>query len=76
MAPFSAQDFYDQLAEDYHLIYPDWSVSVSRQGGALEALPASISTVTSRWRSWTVPAGSGHRRSAWPSADTEWWPAI
>jgi SAM-dependent methyltransferase len=38
MAPFSAQDFYDQLAEDYHLIYPDWSASVSRQGGALDAL--------------------------------------
>lgn len=38
MAPFSARDFYDQLAEDYHLIYPDWSVSVSRQGGALDAL--------------------------------------
>jgi SAM-dependent methyltransferase len=38
MAAFSAQDFYDQLAEDYHLIYGDWSLSVSRQGDALEAL--------------------------------------
>lgn len=38
MAAFSAQDFYDQLAEDYHLIYPDWSLSVSRQGAALDAL--------------------------------------
>jgi SAM-dependent methyltransferase len=38
MGPFSAQDFYDRLAEDYHLIYPDWSLSVSRQGGALDAL--------------------------------------
>ena len=38
MAAFSAQDFYDQLAEDYHLIYGDWSLSVSRQGDALDAL--------------------------------------
>jgi SAM-dependent methyltransferase len=38
MAPFSARDFYDRLAEDYHLIYPDWSLSVSRQGSALDAL--------------------------------------
>lgn len=38
MAPFSAQRFYDELADDYHLIYPDWSLSVSRQGSALDAL--------------------------------------
>ncbi|GAA2048455.1 hypothetical protein GCM10009839_62560 [Catenulispora yoronensis] len=38
MASHSAQDFYDQLAEDYHLIYADWSLSVSRQGNALNAL--------------------------------------
>jgi SAM-dependent methyltransferase len=41
MASFSAQDFYDQLAEDYHLIYGDWSLSVSRQGNALDALVRS-----------------------------------
>lgn len=38
---FSAQDFFDQLAEDYHLIYGDWSRSVSRQGQALDALVRS-----------------------------------
>ncbi|MEU3371105.1 methyltransferase domain-containing protein [Streptomyces sp. NPDC006660] len=38
MASHSALDFYDQLAEDYHLIYADWSLSVSRQGNALDAL--------------------------------------
>jgi SAM-dependent methyltransferase len=38
MASHSAQDFYDQLAEDYHLIYADWALSVSRQGDALDAL--------------------------------------
>ncbi|MER6067541.1 class I SAM-dependent methyltransferase [Streptomyces sp. NPDC001817] len=30
--------FYDDLADDYHLIYPDWEVSVRRQGAALDAL--------------------------------------
>src|SRR3954453_10430887 len=38
MASHSVQDFYYQLAEDYHLIYADWSLSVSRQGNALDAL--------------------------------------
>ncbi|MFL6115326.1 MAG: class I SAM-dependent methyltransferase [Catenulispora sp.] len=38
MASSRARDFYDQLAEDYHLIYPDWSQSVARQGSALDAL--------------------------------------
>jgi len=38
---FSAQDFFDRLAEDYHLIYEDWSLSVSRQGQALDALARS-----------------------------------
>lgn len=38
MAIFSAQDFYDQLAADYHLIYPDWSLSVLQQGCALDDL--------------------------------------
>jgi SAM-dependent methyltransferase len=38
MAAFSSQDFHDQLAEDHHLIYEDWSLSVSRQGDVLDAL--------------------------------------
>lgn len=38
MAPFSARDFYDRLAEDYHLIYSDWPSAVSGQGVALNAL--------------------------------------
>jgi SAM-dependent methyltransferase len=38
MAAFPTRDFYDQLADDYHLIYPDWSQSASRQGGALDGL--------------------------------------
>ena len=41
MASFSAQDFYDQLADDYHLIYGDWSQSVTRHGHALDALMRS-----------------------------------
>lgn len=30
--------FYDALADDYHLIYPDWDTSLRRQGVALHAL--------------------------------------
>jgi SAM-dependent methyltransferase len=34
----STQDFYDDLAPFYHLIYPDWEASVARQGAALDAV--------------------------------------
>ncbi|MGW1269968.1 class I SAM-dependent methyltransferase [Streptomyces sp. NPDC002491] len=34
----SVARFYDELADDYHLIYADWDASVRRQGGALDAL--------------------------------------
>ncbi|MFM9373720.1 class I SAM-dependent methyltransferase [Streptomyces sp. Da 82-17] len=30
--------FYDELADDYHLIYADWDASIRRQGEALDAL--------------------------------------
>ncbi|WBO61838.1 class I SAM-dependent methyltransferase [Streptomyces camelliae] len=30
--------FYDDLADDYHLIYADWDASMRRQGDALDAL--------------------------------------
>ncbi|MFE3878625.1 methyltransferase domain-containing protein [Kitasatospora sp. NPDC059146] len=30
--------FYDDLAEDYHLLYGDWNASLARQGAALDAL--------------------------------------
>jgi SAM-dependent methyltransferase len=30
--------FYDQLALDYHRIYPDWDASMARQGQALDAI--------------------------------------
>ncbi|MEU8968786.1 class I SAM-dependent methyltransferase [Streptomyces monashensis] len=34
----STSRFYDELADDYHLIYADWEVSLRRQGAALDAL--------------------------------------
>jgi SAM-dependent methyltransferase len=34
----STQDFYDDLAPFYHLIYPDWEASVGWQGAALDAV--------------------------------------
>ncbi|MFF7975765.1 methyltransferase domain-containing protein [Streptomyces sp. NPDC007905] len=38
MPETSVAHFYDELAEDYHLIYPDWDASIRRQGDALDAL--------------------------------------
>ncbi|MFG2218538.1 class I SAM-dependent methyltransferase [Streptomyces sp. NPDC048685] len=38
MPETSVAHFYDELADDYHLIYPDWNASIRRQGNALDAL--------------------------------------
>jgi len=38
----SVRDFYDHLAADYHLIYPDWRSAVVRQGAVLDRLVRSI----------------------------------
>lgn len=38
MPDTSVAHFYDELADDYHLIYADWDASVRRQGKALDAL--------------------------------------
>ncbi|MGQ4365951.1 class I SAM-dependent methyltransferase [Streptomyces sp. SAS_272] len=38
MPETSVAHFYDELADDYHLIYSDWDASVHRQGDALDAL--------------------------------------
>lgn len=38
MPDTSTARFYDEMADDYHLIYADWAASVRRQGGALDAL--------------------------------------
>jgi glycine/sarcosine N-methyltransferase len=32
------QSFYDDLASDYHLIYPDWEKSIQRQAAALDRI--------------------------------------
>ena len=34
----SVRDFYDALAADYHLIFPDWGASMARQAEALDGL--------------------------------------
>ncbi|MEH0554713.1 class I SAM-dependent methyltransferase [Streptomyces sp. B21-101] len=38
MLEASVAHFYDELADDYHLIYADWDASVRRQGRVLDAL--------------------------------------
>ena len=34
----SVLNFYNQLAEDYHLIFEDWDTSVRRQGKVLDLI--------------------------------------
>lgn len=34
----SVAHFYDELADEYHLIYADWDASIRRQGDALDGL--------------------------------------
>ncbi|RKH18577.1 class I SAM-dependent methyltransferase [Corallococcus praedator] len=36
--PDSVLDFYEGLAEEYHLLFADWEQSVERQGAVLDAL--------------------------------------
>ena len=38
MSASSVRDFYDALAPDYHLIFPDWDASMARQAAALDEL--------------------------------------
>lgn len=38
MRDTSVARFYDELADDYHLIYADWDASVHRQGQVLDVL--------------------------------------
>ncbi|MFF4017894.1 class I SAM-dependent methyltransferase [Streptomyces sp. NPDC001843] len=38
MPETSVAHFYDELADDYHLIYADWDTSIRRQGNALDSL--------------------------------------
>src|SRR4051812_48835926 len=38
MRETSVSHFYDELADDYHLIWPDWEATIRRQGSALHAL--------------------------------------
>ncbi|MBD0841850.1 class I SAM-dependent methyltransferase [Streptomyces sp. TRM68416] len=38
----TVQSFYDDLAADYHLIFPDWDASTRRQGVVLDGLLTSL----------------------------------
>ncbi|MFH8223681.1 class I SAM-dependent methyltransferase [Streptomyces sp. NPDC018057] len=38
MSEASVAHFYDELADNYHLIYADWDASIRRQGDALDTL--------------------------------------
>lgn len=41
MSGSSARDFHDDLAPDYHLIFPNWDASMARQAQSLDALVRS-----------------------------------
>jgi len=44
----SVSEFYDQIAERYHLIYPDWDASIRRQAGHLNSVIREFFPSTSR----------------------------
>ena len=58
MPPHSARRFYDDLAEDYHLLYADWNAAVERQGAALDRLIGE-SLGPGRQRVWDCACGIG-----------------
>ncbi|MEM7480906.1 MAG: class I SAM-dependent methyltransferase [Acidobacteriota bacterium] len=48
--PPSTREFYDRLADHYHLVYADWEASIERQGAALRRIlqakwPQPVKTV-------------------------------
>ncbi|MGV9251614.1 class I SAM-dependent methyltransferase [Streptomyces sp. NPDC003697] len=43
MLETSVAHFYDELADDYHLVYADWDAGIRRQGVALDGLIAQDS---------------------------------
>jgi SAM-dependent methyltransferase len=40
-----SEGFYDELAEDYHLIFADWEASIARQAEVLRGLLGDVRTV-------------------------------
>ena len=58
MPPHSARHFYDDLADDYHLLYSDWDAAVDRQGAALDQLIRGRLGAGSR-RVWDCACGIG-----------------
>lgn len=61
--------FHDELAAHYDLMYADWDASITRQGKALDALPASALGPPDPTPCSTTPAGSAPRRWAWRFGD-------
>lgn len=49
MPDMDVQNFYDAMADDYHLIFADWNQSVERQGARLDAL------IRDQWHDQTHP---------------------
>jgi hypothetical protein len=73
--PDPTLDFYDPLAEHYHLIFEDWDTSIERQAGILNPLLASqLRSGPSKF--WIAPAASERKPSALRATVIKWWHRI
>ncbi len=59
--PVSPSRFYDDLAEYYDLIYPDWERSMARQGEAIDQMLRSLESPKPKeeFRVLDIAAGIG-----------------
>ncbi|MEM6345054.1 MAG: class I SAM-dependent methyltransferase [Bacteroidota bacterium] len=55
---YSAEDFYDSLVEDYHLIFADWDWSIKRQAEGLDKLIKSYARAEAK-TVWDCSCGIG-----------------
>lgn len=58
----SAEGFYDDLAQWYHLMFEDWERSIANQGAVLGPI-LERHTEKNPPMFWTVPVVSGRRPS-------------
>ena len=59
----SAEGFYDDLAQWYHLIFEDWNRSIAYQGAVLGPILERHTGKETPPMFWTVPVASGRRPS-------------
>ncbi|MBL7706077.1 MAG: hypothetical protein JNM21_11085 [Taibaiella sp.] len=60
------QKFYDELSDDYHLLFADWDEAMQQQARTLDQLIRNL-IKAKQVHCWIVPAGSAPRPLAWQS---------